>query len=334
MTSTLPVTPIDLQLRRNQPPMLRVEPPADPADWVLAHRDPLRAAVSTHGSVLVRGLGLRSPVQVAAVLERLSAAPVTEREAFAPRQTFAEGVYSSSKWPQNEQMCMHHELSYALDVPGLLFFACLTAPTDGGATAVADSAAVLQALPPELVDRFEREGWVLTRSYNDEIGASVADAFGTDDRGEVEDYCRTHAIEPAWQSDGSLHTRQRRDAVLRHPADGRRCWFNQIAFLNEWTINPDVRDYLVAEYGVDGLPFNTRWGDGEPLAQDTVRQINQVYQAHTARTRWHAGDLLLVDNIRTAHSRERFTGPREVVVAMADPLRLAECSPTMEVNVR
>jgi hypothetical protein len=29
-----------------------------------------------------------------------------------------------------------------------------------------------------------------------------------------------------------------------------------------------------------------------------------------------------VDNIRTAHSREPFTGPREVLVGMADPVRL------------
>ena len=69
---------------------------------------------------------------------------------------------------------MHHELSYRLEVPGLLAFACLTAPTSGGATAVADAPTVLEALPSELVARFEREGWLLTRSYNDEIGASTA----------------------------------------------------------------------------------------------------------------------------------------------------------------
>ena len=42
------------------------------------------------------------------------------------------------------------------------------------------------------------------------------------------------------------------------------------------------------------------------------------------------GDLLLVDNIRTAHSREPFEGPRQVLVAMADVVRLADCSPTVE----
>jgi alpha-ketoglutarate-dependent taurine dioxygenase len=227
---------------------------------------------------------------------------------------------------------MHHELSYTLEFPGLMLFACLTASSDGGATAVADSPTVLGALPTELVARFERQGWLLTRSYNDEIGASVAEAFGTDDHGAVERYCRANAIEVEWQPDGGLRTRQRRSAVVRHPATGQRCWFNQIAFLNEWTLAPEVREYLVDVYGSDGLPFNTRFGNGDPIGEDVVHLINEVYDANTAREPWQAGDLMLVDNLRTAHSREPFVGPRDVLVAMTDPVRLANCSPTVEVT--
>ncbi|MEE4543030.1 TauD/TfdA family dioxygenase [Streptomyces sp. V4-01] len=332
MPSTPLIAPVEPDRRYGRPPMLHVRPPADPEQWVRSHRDPLLAAVAAHGSVLVRGLRLRTPEHVALVLEQLEVPPVTEQESFAPRQPYAEGVYPATKWPQNEPMCMHHELSYNLDFPGLLLFACLTAPTDGGATAVADASAVVDALPHGLVERFERQGWILTRSYNGEIGASVAEAFGTDDHDAVDSHCRAAGIDVSWQHDGTLRTRQRRSAVLRHPVDGRRCWFNQIAFLNEWTINPDIREYLIGEYGADGLPFNTFWGDGEPLTQDAVQQINRVYEAHTSRTPWLAGDLLLVDNIRTAHSREPFTGPREVAVAMAAPRRVADCSPTIEVN--
>ena len=42
------------------------------------------------------------------------------------------------------------------------------------------------------------------------------------------------------------------------------------------------------------------------------------------REPWQAGDLLLVDNIRTAHDREPYTGPREVLVGLADPVRPAD----------
>jgi alpha-ketoglutarate-dependent taurine dioxygenase len=267
----------------------------------------------------VRGLGVRD----GAVFAELAAELMSEREAFAPRRAYGGGVYSSSTWPPHQPMCMHHELSYALGFPRLMLFACLSAPTAGGATAVADSPTVLGALPTELVARFEREGWLLTRSYNDEIGASVADAFGTDDRSAVERYCSANAIEFEWQADGGLRTRQRRSAVARHPVTGERCWFNQIAFLNEWTLAPEVREFLVDVYGPDGLPFNTRYGGGDPIGEDVVRLVNETYEAHTAREPWQAGDLMVVDNVRTAHSREAFEGPREVLVAMADPVSSA-----------
>ena len=198
---------------------------------------------------------------------------------------------------------------------------------------MADAPAVLEALPADLVDRFEREGWLLTRAYNGEIGASIAESFGTDDRAAVERYRRANAIEFAWLPGGELRTSQRRSAIVHHPLTGRRCWFNQIAFLNEWTMDPEVREFLVDVYGADGLPFNTRFGNGDPIGEDVVQLLNEVYDAHTAREPWQAGDVLLVDNVRSAHSREAFDGPREVLVAMADPVRLTDCSPTVEVTV-
>jgi len=332
MSSSSPASLLDVDLLPGRPPILRAEGTGDAPSWATEHRDALRAVVAEHGSVLVRGLGLHDAAEIAGVLRRLATGLMTEKEAFAPRRTYSDGVYSSSKWPPKQPMCMHHELSYTLEFPGLMLFACLTAPTDGGATAVADSPTVLDALPTELVERFEREGWLLTRNYNDEIGASFAEAFGTEDRGSVESYCRANAIELEWQPDDGLRTRQRRSAVVRHPVTGQRCWFNQIAFLNEWTIDPEIREYLVDVYGADGLPFNTRFGNGDPIGEDVVQVLNQAYEANTAREPWQAGDLMLVDNLRTAHSREPFEGPREVLVAMADAVQLADCSPTVEVT--
>jgi alpha-ketoglutarate-dependent taurine dioxygenase len=331
MTSSSPTPLLNAEFQPGKLPMLSAEAGGDAARWAAEHRDALRAAVAEHGSLLVRGLGLRDAAETGAVFRRLGSL-MTEKEAFAPRRSYSDGVYSSSKWPPNQPMCMHHELSYLLEFPSLMLFACLIAPADGGATSVADSPAVLQALPAELVTRFERVGWLLIRNYNDDIGAPVAEAFGTDDRRAVESYCRANAIKFEWQPDGALRTWQRRSAVVRHPRTGRRCWFNQIAFLNEWTIDPEVREYLVDVYGQDRLPFNTRFGDGDPIGADVVQVINEVYEAHTARERWQAGDLMLVDNVRTAHAREAFEGPREVVVAMADAVNLADCSPTIEVT--
>jgi alpha-ketoglutarate-dependent taurine dioxygenase len=284
-------------------------------------RDAVRSVVAEQGATRIRGLGLRDAAEAGAVFRQLGDL-MTETEAFAPRTRYAPGVYSTTKWPPNQPMCVHHELSYAHEVPSLMLFACLVAPEVGGATPLADGVAVLDALPRDLVERFERQGWLLVRNYNDDIGATVADAFGTSDRRAVERYCRANAIDFEWRDGGALRTRQRRNAVVRHPVTGRRCWFNQIAFLSEWTLAAELREYLVEVYGADGLPFNTRFGNGDPIGPDIVQTINETHEAHTVREPWQAGDLLVVDNIRTAHGREPFEGPREVVVALADAVRL------------
>jgi alpha-ketoglutarate-dependent taurine dioxygenase len=322
---------LDVDLQPGKPPMLRAEAAGEATRWVADHRQALRAAVVEHGSLLVRGLGLRDAVETGAVFRQL-ASLMPEMEAYAPRRSYSPGVYTSTKWPPHQPMCMHHELSYMLEFPGLMLFACLVAPADGGATPVADSPTVLRALPSELTERFEEVGWSLIRNYNDDIGASVADAFGTEDRRAVERYCHANAIELEWQPDGTLRTWQRRSAVLSHPLTGQRCWFNQVAFLNQWTMDPEVREYLVDVYGQDGLPFDTRFGNGDPITADIVQSINEAYEANTAREPWQAGDLMLVDNVRTAHARERFAGRREVVVAMADAVNVVRCSPTIEVT--
>src|SRR5437867_1999969 len=169
MSSSAPTSLLNVDLRPGKPPMLRVEATGDTPRWAAEHRDALHAAVAEHGSLLVRGLGLRDAIETEAVFRRL-ASLMTEKEAFAARRSYSHGVYSSSKWPPNQPMCMHHELSYVLELPSIMLFACLIPPADGGATPVADSAAVLQALPSELIERFERVGWLLIRNYHDEIG--------------------------------------------------------------------------------------------------------------------------------------------------------------------
>jgi alpha-ketoglutarate-dependent taurine dioxygenase len=317
MTTSSATSTFNVQREPGRTPLLLAEVTGDAERWAAEHRDALRNAVVAHGALLVRGLGLRDAAGAEAVFRQLGSL-MTEVETFASRRCYAPSVYAATKWPPNQVMCMHHELSYALKVPSLLLFACLEAPTSGGATPVADAAVVLDALPAELVQRFEHAGWLLIRNYNADIGASLEQAFGTDDRRAIERYCGANGIRFEWQPGGALRTWQQRSAVVSHPLTGRRCWFNQVAFLNEWTLAPELREYLVEEYGADGLPFNTRFGNGDPIDAGIVQTINAAYEAHTVRAPWEAGDLLLVDNIHTAHGREAFEGQREIVVALVD----------------
>jgi alpha-ketoglutarate-dependent taurine dioxygenase len=293
------------------------------AGWAAEHRDEVAALVAEHGAVLLRGLRVGSAAEVAAVADALGIEPMVEKERFAPRSSYAEAVYSSSEWPADEPMCMHHELSYASEVPGLIVFGCLKAPLSGGNTEVADSQQVLKALPAELVDRFTEHGWTLTRMYH-EVGVAWSAAFGTEDQEQVDAYCAAAGLEHEWLPGGQLRTRQRRAAVIRHPRTGEQVWFNQVAFLNGRTLDPVIREYLTDVYGPDGLPFDTGCGDGTALSDETVETINAAYRDASVGEPWQRGDVLLVDNIRMAHSRDPYEGDREIVVILGNAVHLPD----------
>src|SRR5437870_6067767 len=130
MLSSSPASPLNVDVRPGKPPMLRVDATGDAPRWAAEHRDALHAAVVEYGSLLVRGLGLRDVAETEAVFRQLGSL-MTEKEAFAARRSYSQGVYSSSKWPPNQPMCMHHELSYGLVFPCLMLFACLFAQAQG-----------------------------------------------------------------------------------------------------------------------------------------------------------------------------------------------------------
>ena len=63
---------LEVDLQPGKPPIVAVEAPGDAPSWAAEHRDALREVVAEHGSVLVRGLGLRNAAEISAVFRRLS----------------------------------------------------------------------------------------------------------------------------------------------------------------------------------------------------------------------------------------------------------------------
>lgn len=102
-----------------------------------------------------------------------------------------------------------------------------------------------------------------------------------------------------------------------------------MAFWNSWSLDEEIREALLDEFGPDGLPFETDLGDGVPLTRDELDAINAAYEGATVREAWQPGDVLLVDNVLATHGRDPFRGDRRIVVAMGEPVALADCRPTV-----
>jgi hypothetical protein len=297
--------------------------------WLAEQRTALRSALDAYGAVHLRGLPLRSEQDFARIRDTVVATRAEYRENATPRSHFGEGVYSSTDLPAAQAIRPHNENSYTLSFPGLLLFCCLVAPEEGGATPVTDVRTVLRALPPRLVERFREHGWALVRTYDEDLGLSWRTAFGTEEPAAVAAYCAANLIAHEWHEDGRLRTMQRRSALITHPRTGEELWFNHFAFWSAWSLEPEIREIMEEAVGAGDFPFATLLGDGSELDEADVRTINEAYTAATVRASWQVGDVLIVDNLLSAHARDAFRGERRVLVAMGDPIALDECRPTV-----
>jgi len=300
-------------------------------EWLAGHAAEVREALDRHGALFLRGLGIGGPEDFAEVRDVLLPQRAAYREKATPRSDFGNDVFSSTDLPPAQRIRQHNENSYTLTFPGMLLFGCLVAPESGGATPVADCREVLRALPAELVEKFRASGWKLIRNYGEHLSLDWRTAFGTSSREDVERYCAENLISCHWGPGDALRTEQVRSALITHPGTGEEVWFNHAAFWNEWSLDPDVREVLTDEFGAGGLPFVTTFGDGEPISEHDAATLNAAYDKALTRETWQPGDLLVVDNVLSTHGRESFHGARKIVVAMGQPVDLADCAPTVAV---
>ncbi|KUN95702.1 TauD/TfdA family dioxygenase [Streptomyces caeruleatus] len=326
-------TGLPVSSQPGRPPIIRTPRLTDQASaqaWVTEHVEAIRDELLRHGHLLIRGLPIERQEHFAQLRDILVRQRAAYKEKATPRSDYGADVYSSTDLPPIQPIRQHNENSYTLDFPGLLLFCCLDAPDVGGATTVADVRQVRAALPADLVDRFRTTGWLLTRNYHVHAGLPWQTAFATEDREEVAAYCERNLIGHSWQTDTGLRTVQRRSALVSHPRTHEEVWFNHAAFWSRWSLDKDVQEVMEMTYGTDGLPFDTSFGDGEPLTSEAVDLLNEAYDSATRRESWQPGDLMLVDNVLSSHGRDAYRGSRKILVAMGEPIPLTDCDPTVD----
>jgi hypothetical protein len=293
------------------------------AEWLDEQRRRIQSQLSVAGAIRLRGLPFRDAAGFALLRDKLIARPSNYVEKATPRTAYGDNVFTATDFPARRTIHLHNENSYANEFPGVLLFGCLIAPATGGATTLGDMAALIRLLPPELLHRFRSTGWRLVRNYWGHLGLPWQLAFDTDDPDTVANYGRQHDLEVSW-IDNRLRTTQTRNATVRHPLTSEECWFNHIAFWSRWSLDEEVRELLRTECG-DDLPYDTSYGDGEPIDRTAIDVVNAAYAEVRVTEQWQRGDLLVVDNILMAHGRSPYTGPREVLVALGDPIDRATC---------
>lgn len=289
------------------------------AVWAAGQREMIGRELMKHGAILFRGFNVASVAEFEEFARAISPELLEYGERSSPRSRIGGGVYTSTDHPAEQHILLHNEQSYTLNWPMKIWFYCAQPAAQKGRTPIADSRNIFKRLSPQTVQKFQEKQVLYIRNYGEGLGLSWQDVFRTTERAEVEQYCRQAQIEFEWRDEHHLRTRQVRPAIRNHPWTGEPVWFNHAVFFNVYSLDAPTRESMLGVVGEEDLPFNTFYGDGTPIEPSVLEELWQAYSEETKSFSWQQGDVLMLDNMLTAHGREPFVGERKIAVAMAEP---------------
>ena len=285
--------------------------------WSKANRDLIDQKLFETGAILFRGFNLRGVEAFEEFMTLLTGELLEYAYRSTPRTKVSGRIYTSTEYPAHQTIPLHNELSYTRQWPMRLGFFCITPAAEGGETPIADSRRVFNNIDPAIRDRFSRDQVSYVRNYGDALDLPWQDVFQTEDRAEVEQFCREAGIEFEWKGE-ELRTSQVCQAVANHPRTGESVWFNQAHLFHVSSLKSEIRESLLAE-SADDPPRNAYYGDGSAIADQDLDQIRAAYDEAAVVFPWQKGDVLIVDNMLVAHGRRPYRGPRQIVVGMGQP---------------
>ncbi|HEU5380780.1 MAG TPA: TauD/TfdA family dioxygenase [Ktedonobacteraceae bacterium] len=286
-------------------------------NWAENNRELISKELAVHGTILFRNFGIDSPTKFEA-FARTIGIELFEEYGDLPRDQPGAKVYHSTPYPHDKSILFHNESSHMHRWPMKIWFYCVKAAEEGGATPIVDCRKVYQTLDPKIIALLSEKKLLYVRNFINGLDVSWQQFFQTDNRQRVEEYCTKVGIEYEWKENDGLATRQICQAVTRHPLTGEMVFFNQIFLHHISCLDPAVRESMETMFSAKDLPRNVSYGDGSPIEDAVVEEIQRVYNQLAVRFQWQPGDIAMVDNMMVAHSRDPFAGTRKILVAMAE----------------
>lgn len=288
--------------------------------WARNNKDLIDDRLLKHGGILFRGFQIGEVAEFEEFVVTTAGTPLEYRERSSPRHQVSGNIYTSTDYPPDQPIFPHNENSYQAAFPTRIVFFCVTAPEKGGETPIANCRNIYQRVKPEVREKFTQKKCMYVRNFGSGFGLEWQTVFQTEDKAEVEAYCQKVGIQTEWVEGDRLRTRMVRPAVLKHPQTGEMSWFNHATFFHVSTLPEKIREALLAEFDEEELPSNTYYGDGTPIELETLEHLREMYKAETVAFPWQKGDILLLDNLATAHGRNPYEGPRKIVVGMTEAI--------------
>jgi alpha-ketoglutarate-dependent taurine dioxygenase len=306
-------------------------------EWVGLHQPRIRKALTDHGAILLRGLYKTADFeQVMKTLFGDENLLGSCSGRMALRERVSEKVFLSSILPKEGGILPHFEMSYMTTSPHFIAFYCDQAPLFGGSTPVYNGRGMLRSLSQKTMEMCEHEGITYHRTYHQDQsvfnwGNTWQKAFDTEDKNVVESFCRENNFEYSWSPNGDLKTKNHAQGVIHHPVTGEKLFFNYAlatCYSGQQGVSPSLQAFssflkpdtirFVTQLGHNDVPYHTTWGkSGNPIELCVQQEIHRAFLENRVSFSWRKGDLLILDNLLTAHGRDPFIGDRKILTSMA-----------------
>lgn len=287
------------------------------AAWITQNQKELVDLAKTHGAILLRDFcpPIATATDFDVVCKSFGLAEFPYIGGAAPRTVITGSVFTANESPADQLIPFHHEMAQSKSHPGFLFFYCMKAPPEGGETPIVLSNLVYERIRaefPQFVSELEQKGVRYVRVLpevddpSSAIGRGWKSTFAVDTKEDAERVGREMGMELEWLEGNLLKTTTAViPATKKDPRTGKTSWFNSIvaAFTGWKDTRNDPRKAVV-------------FGDGSPLDADVLRRCQEIMNELAVAFEWKRGDVLLVDNWVTLHSRNSFKGERVIYASL------------------
>ncbi|MCU1375678.1 MAG: syringomycin synthesis regulator SyrP [Actinomycetia bacterium] len=300
-------------------------------DWFVERSERFDDLVTAVGAFVLRGFPITDTAAFAQLVDHYPALEFGYSAGTAFRGAIAGRVYEATRQPSDQKIFLHTEMAYLPVYPSRLAFFCAAAPDSGGETILGDMRRYATLVPPALMEEVERRGCQYVRNLRsqerstgqpllDAFHKTWQDAFGTEDRADVERRCHQMGLTHEWLTDGSLSLTHRATGFATHPRTHQAIWFNHIvqqSFCRAMLGNEhfDLQEQCYSQ-GPMTRPHQVFYGDGGPLTVEDLGHLFELLDEVTVALPWQERDVMVIDNIYTAHGRNPFTGERDVQVVL------------------
>src|SRR5581483_3331028 len=278
------------------------------SEWMQQNLNQVEAILAESGAILFRGFGIFTDSMFKAVADSATKDRLKYIYRSTPRREVEDRIYTATEYPKEFEIPLHNENSYQRDWPMWLMFCCIQPAQKGGSTPLASTERITQRIDHEIREMAKRKKVMYVRNYGQGIDLPWETVFQTDQKGEVEQYCKDHAVDFEWLPHNCLRTKQVCQAMARHPRTGQELWFNQAHLFHVSSLDEKTRSAMLKLLPEDELPRNAYFGDGSPISPDILDHIRAAYEVEKCIFPWQRGDVLLLDNMLLCHGRTSFEG--------------------------